>query len=161
MIEHDEPQVDLSDLVGDRVLTGVALGEEPRPPYLGADRGQYEDCQTISFILDGVTYTAVEDPEDGYRSSMNSLMVSGVAVANTFQPVAVICRMSENAKDQVDDVLEIVDAQNGKVILRVGTANTDDYYPWFVAEWTPELMHCNAAACPSTGVNHEISHNQD
>lgn len=29
------------------------------------------------------------------------------------------------------------------MILEVGTANTDDYYPYYVANWNPENMHIN------------------
>lgn len=43
-----------------------------------------------------------------------------------------------------DDVLELLDVANGKLILEVGTSNVDDYYPGFVATWTPENMAVNS-----------------
>jgi hypothetical protein len=43
-----------------------------------------------------------------------------------------------------DEVLELIDAANGKVILEVGTSNVDDYYPSFRAGWTPQDMAVNS-----------------
>lgn len=46
-------------------------------------------------------------------------------------------------KKEVDDILVFVDVKNGKEILKVGTGNTDDYYPYCVLEYTPENLSCN------------------
>ena len=43
-----------------------------------------------------------------------------------------------------DDILELVDVKTEKVVLRVGTANCNDYYPYFVAEFDPTAMAANA-----------------
>ena len=42
--------------------------------------------------------------------------------------------------------LELLDCKTGKTVLEVGTENTDDYYPCFVANWSPENMACNQSA---------------
>lgn len=49
--------VELSDLVGKHELSGVDTSV--------ADSGLYEDASYIVFIMDGVTYKAIEDPNDG------------------------------------------------------------------------------------------------
>ena len=45
-----------------------------------------------------------------------------------------------------NDVLELLDCKTGKTVLEVGTENTGDYYPCFVANWSPENMACNQSA---------------
>jgi hypothetical protein len=45
------------------VLTAVEEGTVPN-----TDRWSEPTCNTFPFTLDGVTYTAIEDPGDGYRS---------------------------------------------------------------------------------------------
>jgi hypothetical protein len=46
-----------------------------------------EYANSISFRLNGRTYTAVEDPRDGYRSSMSDIFVDEVTITkNVFTP---------------------------------------------------------------------------
>ena len=107
---------ELEDLVGTHELSGVG-------------RNIIEcDANSFSFILDGITFTAIEDPEDGYRSTMKELFIGG-EIKNTFKPVEVECILHDktlrmNYKD--------------KLVLEVGTDNYDDYYPVFVNHWNPE-----------------------
>jgi hypothetical protein len=139
--EMDEKQVELVDLVGAHKLTGVDMVTRKYERYKGWG---LEDCQFINFALDGATYTAIEDPSDGYRSAMEKLIVSDEKLTNTFAPVDVIASHVDKGEwNDECDILELRDASNGKVVLRVGTSNTDDYYPCFVAEWTPENLSVN------------------
>jgi hypothetical protein len=39
-----------------------------------------------------------------------------------------------------NDILHLRSAKTGKLILSVGTSNTDDYYPSFVSDFVPETM---------------------
>lgn len=127
--------MDLKDLVGPHILTGVDTG---------ILKGTYEDADTLLFCLDGVVYKATEDPDDGYRSYLRDLeVVDNTNLANTFEGVAVIGRYDGEDSHSDNDTLELVDAVNGNVILRVGTDNTDDYYPYCIMEFSPELMHVN------------------
>lgn len=137
---NEQPSIELKALCGERVLTGVDRNKESFKDW--ADREDFRDV--INFTLDGVTYSACEDPGDGYRSSMDSLRVSSNPTTNTFPPCKVVARMQ--SPDQCEyrrDVLELVDAITGKVVLEVGTANTDDYYPYFVSHFAPENMAVN------------------
>jgi hypothetical protein len=133
--------MELTELVGLHVLTGVDFGDQTIERY-----GSLENSQVMNFVLDGVTYSAVEDPDDGYRSMMGSLLVSDVPVKNTFAGVTVmgIMRGPEQHGDG-NDILDLYDVANAKPVLSVGTDYSDGYYPSFVAVFSPENLHVNAA----------------
>lgn len=125
--------VQLTDLVGEGFLTGAEFGSVTIQRWCGD-----ESAGTISFTLDGVTYTAQEDPDDGYRSAMESLKASVQPLKNFFAPVRVIGRMEADTEYENNDVLQLINAATGEIILEVGTGNTGDYYPYFVARFNPE-----------------------
>lgn len=129
--------MELKDLVGLHELSGVDFSTEAIKQW----GNKYEDCETVSFVLDDTVYTAIEDPDDGYRSSMREIRVGDVKVKNVFAPVNVLARMqkmSNRYADSVLDILELLSLRTGKVILAVGTDNEDDYYPMWVASFHPE-----------------------
>lgn len=100
----------------------------------------YDDCEVVSFILDGVTYEATEDVNDGYRSSMRDLSVVKGLVKNFFDTIDVFCiHRTKGLSYGEDDVLEFRNMR-GDLFLEIGTSNIDDYYPYFVCNYTPELM---------------------
>jgi hypothetical protein len=105
------------------------------------DSWRDDDANRFSFILDGTCYTAVEDPSDGYRSSLSYIAVTkGTTIANRFAPVKVTAR---KAKGDTQDVVELVDDATGNVVIQFGTTNTDDYYPGFVGNFDPKAMVIN------------------
>jgi len=126
----EQTVVDLDDLVGEHKLSGVDMLDE---------KGEYGSAAVINFVLDGKTHTAVEDPDDGYRSALDKVFVSDKKVVNMFKPVKVL----GVRKTGHDDTIQFLDSKNGKLILEVGTDNNDDYYPSFVGNWTPENMAVN------------------
>ena len=129
-----------SELVGKHELTGVEYGTKLIKNYCDEE----ENREYVTFILDGISYTAIEDPEDGYRSCCEDLIVNPCGfISNTFDPIEVNCKMRENSEYEINDVLEIYDLGTSKLILAIGTMNTDDYYPWFEFEYNPENMICN------------------
>ena len=133
--------IELATLAGKHMLSGV---DETSINVDRYDNGNFEDCNCINFILDGVTYSAIEDPNDGYRSSMDKLFVNAVSVKNCWSPIEVTAvHRNKGSWGDEDDVLELYDAVNGKLILEVGTSSIDDYYPSFVASFTPENMSIN------------------
>ena len=136
--------VTLESLVGPHMLSGVQPGVRPK----AIDDRYGEDANTLTVVLDGIAYAVVEDPDDGYRSSMGDIQIVDVTeVTNTFAPVAVIAAMRDPqvSKYQVDDVLDVTDVATGKIVLSLGTGNTHDYYPYFVADWSPENLSLNAS----------------
>lgn len=141
---------ELKDLIGRHVLDGVYFSSESIPAYEGAD--YTEDSQVCRFRLNGNVFVAVEDPSDGYRSSMRELRSLGeIALDNMFPPVEVFgLYRSERNRDQ-SDILELYDLATGKLVLEIGTDATDDYYPSFVASFHPENMAANATPAPEAG----------
>jgi hypothetical protein len=138
-----EKEVDFSELVGEHKLSGIDFGiyEED------GDTKNTLDRNTVDFIIDGNIYSAVENPDDGYRSSMRCLIKNRkIEIKNRFAPVRVIGKVLNeyNAEScEKPNILEFRDAKNGKVVLEVGTGNADDYYPYFVGVWTPENLSIN------------------
>lgn len=126
--------MELTDLVGEHMLTGV---ERTLEPILN----DHDMADALSFCLDGVTYTATEDYNDGYRSSMREIKVSDRQLSNMFAPQRVVGMYDDNG---YNDILKLIDVVTGKVVLEVGTDNSDDYYPCWVASWQPENLATNA-----------------
>lgn len=91
------------------------------------------------FKLDGVVYEAVEDPSDGYRSSLDRVRIVEDASALPFRD-APLCAVSARSLPDGDlednEGVQLVDA-DGHVWLTFGTKNTHDYYPWFCFEYEP------------------------
>ena len=104
-----------------------------------------DEGAAISFVLDGITYTATEDPSDGYRSSMKKIAVSSTHVTNVFGPVLVYANYVDAFEGDGDrhDLLRLMDDHTGELVLEVGTRNLDDYYPGFAASFDPAAMAIN------------------
>ena len=131
----------LIDLLGKHTLDAVDFYEQEIEGFLGC----IENCSVCRFRLDGVVYVAVEDPEDGYRSCMRNLSTADPdSMKNVFQSIEVVGTMKADGPFSVgNDVLQLIDAVTGKVVLSVGTENADDYYPCFVADFQPSAMAIN------------------
>ena len=130
--------MELIDLVGEHLLSGVDFSTESIETW----DHHFENCQVINFVLDGITYIASEDPDDGYRSSMREIVVSDYVVSNRFPAIRVMGKMRDPGAYE-NDVIELYDIKNGKLVLAVGTGDTNDYYPYWVAEFIPENMSIN------------------
>lgn len=132
----EKKEMTLDDLVGEHELDAVDFSSESIKDSWGDG---FEDCQSMRFRLDGVVYAVTEDPSDGYRSCMQDIVVVPDAeMTNAFTPIRVLARMQRA-------VLELIDIANGETVLEAGTDNADDYYPCFVASFTPEKMSVNAS----------------
>jgi hypothetical protein len=128
--------LELKELVGEHVLFGVDQSSKAVKEEYGDG---FEDCQIIRFQLGKIVYQCIEDPSDGYRSSMREIRLSKEPIKNRFKGVKVIGKHS----DKGEDILELIDVKTGKTVLMVGTDNSDDYYPSFVASFQPENMWIN------------------
>ena len=132
-------EVEFKTLLGYHVLSGcdtdgVIKGEQPF----------YGDANVIDFVLDGRVFSAVEDPDDGYRSSLDKMFVDRVtSVKNMFPPCYVIGTRRQDREYEKNDVIDFIDVLTGKIVLSVGTENTDDYYPYFVGTFDPTAMCYN------------------
>ena len=135
---------ELKDLIGEHILTGVDFDAEQVWEEWG---DEYQTCQVMRFCLDGKVYSAIEDPQDGYRSCMRDLIVNDAAMSNTFEPVGVIgVHRTDGGLSEIDNVLELIDITTGGLVIEVGTTNTDDYYPCYLAVFRPENMKLNVKA---------------
>jgi len=129
--------MELKELTGKHILTGVGSGNiktgDEWNPIVGS----------FSFKLDGIIYTAIENPSDGYRSMMEKLVVDEHDIDTRLPEIEVVGKMKDDSSWESNNVLQLIDSKNGKVILEVGTANTADYYPYFVAKWHPKNLAVN------------------
>lgn len=133
----EKQTINLSSLIGLHKLTGVDLGSFSLEKY-----GYVEDVNSISFKLDSKVYTAIEDLNDGYRSSMEEIYIDNRKVKNTFPACKVLGRMRIGDYES-HDLIEFIDVETKKIVLAVGTENCNDYYPCFINYFHPENMSIN------------------
>ena len=130
--------IELTSLVGLHKLSAVGFKEE------GTKEWSYNEPRTVMlFTLDGKTYKATEDDDDGYRSMMGSLVLTDESPEEKFDPIEVLCRHvieHEGSYGGEDDMLQFIDVKTGAIILEVGTENVGDYYPGFVATFHKERL---------------------
>lgn len=137
--------MELRDLIGMGLLDAVDFETVSLPEYDGADT--FEDCNCCRFRLNGTVYVVVEDPIDGYRSSMRDIRVDPRAeMKNVFPPALVLGVVRVQRYGDQASVLELIDTATAKTVLEVGTDDTDGYYPSFVASFSPENMGSNRPA---------------
>lgn len=132
--------VELKSLIGKHELSGVDFENQSIKHYEFSD---LEDCQVVRFCLDGKTFMAVEDPSDGYRSCMRHCIVVEDKIKNRFSPVEVYGIMKGPDCYDQNDIIQFYDTSTNKIVLEIGTSHTDDYYPSWVAKWSPENLCLN------------------
>lgn len=137
--------VNLNSLKGKHFLSGVDFDSHKW------EDDYNEDSNTMLFILDGITYEAIEDPDDGYRSTLGSLTITNKKVKNIFPKHEVLCvTKNKEYADYADyadgdgELIEMVDVITGKVVLEVGTDICEEYYPSCVMRWCPENLAINS-----------------
>lgn len=92
--------------------------------------------QVCRFTLDKKHYEAVEGDNDGYRSSLDRISVTDIKPKKQIKPVKVIGVM--HPQSATEEIIQFLNPKTKKPILEIGTANCDDYYPSFVAEFHQE-----------------------
>lgn len=132
--------MELKDLVGEHELSGVDTTIEKVKQY----GDYYEDYEVVRFVIDGKTYKATKDPNDGHRSYMKELEVTDEKDTNVFPPQKVIGKMKADSNWKTNGTIQFIDAKTGKIVLEVGTDNTNDDYPYCVLFWAPENLAINA-----------------
>jgi hypothetical protein len=133
----DNKTIEMDGLLGAHLLSGVETDYiEFKDPESYSDQ---DKVNVIRFILDGVSYMAVEDPEDGYRSCLGRIFI-GVEVKNVFDPIEVLCVKKEEKQHDPCDILQMINPLISKVIVEFGTDYSDDYYPSFVSSFSPRYL---------------------
>jgi hypothetical protein len=95
------------------------------------------------YKLDNKIWEAIEDPGDGYRSYLQSVEETSDYTGIFFpEPLAkvIVVRVNRNYFKGY----EIIDVKDNHVWLKIGTDNTDDYYPWFVFDYQPKVPEQNS-----------------
>ena len=133
--------MELKDLVGVHLLSGIDEGVEQY-----GESWERLDSSNVLFTLDGITYKAVEDPDDGYRSYLGDIFVSDTKPKFTFPPQEVYGRMMDDDDYSSNNVIQFIDTTTNLVVLAIGTENTDDWYPYCVIRWNPENLLINKTA---------------
>jgi len=135
MNTNQQDVIEMESLVGKHILSGVdEINRQIGRAYSS------ELCQCINFVLDGITYTAIEDPDDGWRSMLDEIIKSDDTVKNKFQGVEVIITHIDTIEKKA---LLFYDTKNGKLVMEIGTEYYDSYYPSFIANWSPENLSIN------------------
>lgn len=91
------------------------------------------DC--LRFRINGVTYEAIEDPDDGYRSALREIRIADEQPGGIFfnRPVTKLTII-----DSEDGSFSGYEFKSpGHVWLQIGTDYRDDYYPCFVFSYLP------------------------
>lgn len=125
--EDEKKDNDLKQLIGPHKLSGV-------------DRSSEHYANAIDFILDGKELRAIEDENDGYRSMFEKIItLPKGTIKNKFKSVDVIGRWAKNGMP----IIELADVKTKKNVLIIGTDETDNWYPFFVAKWNPQNLSLN------------------
>lgn len=139
-----EKEISIRDITGNFLLTGVGFNAIPN----NEEFREFNECNTITIILDDIPFTFVEDPQDGYRSTLDKVFVGG-DVQTKFEPIEVCFEYRETSEYHSESDLiygfdkNIEGCKNQDACLIIGTDNTDDYYPFYVATWNPENLYVN------------------
>lgn len=148
-IEFDKKSMELKDFINMHVLSGVDIFPHSSQEFhkLMREKDGYNADNfgnVIRFIIDGVTYECVEDNDDGYRSYCGQLYLSDNEVVNKFEPQVMMGKMGiENEYDNLSDILYLYDYGTNKLVLKIGTDRSDNYYPCSIIQFYPENMWIN------------------
>lgn len=129
--------MELKDFTGKHFLSGFDTTSIPN--WDNADQ-DYDGSIIARFVVDGVTYNAIENPDDGLRSFLDEIVITNEEVTNSFPPQEVIGHM---VGDDRMYVIEFIDVVTGKTVLGIGTDHTDDLYPFCVMNWFPQNLAIN------------------
>ena len=88
------------------------------------------------FKLDDLVFEALEDPNDGYRSSLGAIVVRNDKSIFQRKPLAKVRMEILELNDSYYHVL--IDINTNHEWLRIGTGDIDDYYPYFVYDYNPD-----------------------
>lgn len=127
------------DLCGERQLR--AIRTDVVHPFNSEASG-------VALDLEDMTVFVFEDPSDGYRSCAAAPLVAKCSLyefgcSPEYLRVPVLIQRWTKSDYGTPDGVEFIDRRNGKVILLLGTDNSDDYYPSFTCDWRPANLADN------------------
>jgi len=105
--------------------------------FYGIDNNQFRLGKLDTGEL--VTFEAMEDENDGYRSYLGSIEVIDSSESIFFQTPVALVRIAKSEKaDTFFEGYYLVDVADDHVWLTFGTDNNDDYYPYFTFRYEPK-----------------------
>lgn len=112
---------------------------KPNETYkLDAFDSYYKDGINGAFFrINKKTFLITEDPNDGYRSSLDKILNTPHSFENVFQPVSVYLRKGEYGEREI---IRMINVENDLVVFEFGTNSSDDWYPYFVCDFNPESI---------------------
>lgn len=139
-VEIEEALLELGRVIVDSIELQPQTPKPKLDPFqVLLDSGEFVPfngvCDTC-FKLAGIVFEAVEDPNDGYRSYLETIQVRSEANL-TFSRIPFAKVQVKNWSDGSFTGYALVD-RGGHVWLKVGTDNTDDYYPCFTFSYDPK-----------------------
>jgi hypothetical protein len=110
------------------------------------------DASGCALDLGDLTVFVFENPDDGYRSCAAEPMIVKTALysfgcsPDYIRAPVLVRKLTQDERGYGGECegIELIDRRNGKTILRLGTDNTDDYYPSFVCDWRPQNLADNS-----------------
>lgn len=132
------------------------------------------NANALSFCVDNVTFTLMEDPDDGYRSALGAIIRrEGNHCKNQFPPVPLGLRFvsstgpgcapiegdliaasrEANLFELFDEGAQTDEERSAEVALCAGTDYTDDYYPCCVTYFSPESLTAAFARAEARAIN--------
>ena len=99
------------------------------------DKASLYTCTDMNcFQLGSVKFEVIEDESDGYRSSMDTVVILTTdAIKRDYLGEVIIEEINET--DQRG--FQLRDVEKDHIWLTFGTDNADDWYPCFMFLWTP------------------------
>lgn len=110
------------------MLLDKLIGKEL--PFYGVDGNAFKLGKTV--------YEAIEDPSDGYRSYLDSVVKKDPSGLNFFRRSIATVRVKPVDFDRGLRGYIFVDVDDGHEWLHVGTDHNDDYYPSFTFSYWPK-----------------------
>jgi hypothetical protein len=107
--------------------------------FSGFDRTSINNAEIVTITLNDNNYSFIENPEDGYRSLLNKILVNEFTVKNKFEYQKILCVTEEFN----DELLIGYDLNTSKIVFKIGTDYADNLYPMFVSKFYPENMFIN------------------
>ena len=112
------------------------------------------DQDGYAVVIDGVTYLALEDHADGYRSyAVIRQLAEGekVDVVNQFEPQLVYAHVVKRSDSENFQDIKGIEFRNsyGQVVLEIVTDYYDNWYPCGHVGYYPQNLPCNTVPQPN------------
>ena len=106
---------------------------------------EFHGAESQAFMVDGVVFEVLEDPDDGYRSHMAGVLAHSPKDYSFYEKPFATVRIEKIDNEEREGVsvermhgYKLIDTKDSHVWLTFGTQWYDDYYPMFRFQYTPK-----------------------